>query len=186
LWENIRDQIHAPDTLRAQTLPKKTSPMKIEKNKVVSIDYTLTNNANETLDTSEGRAPLAYLHGNGNLVAGLEKELEGKASGDAFRVSVAPEEGYGVRDESKRVEIPRDVFSGVDEVKPGMVFQARGPSGVEMVTVIAVADDKVTIDGNHPLAGETLNFAVTVRDIREATEEELQHGHVHGPGGHQH
>lgn len=161
--------------------------MKIEKNKVVSIDYTLTNNKNETVDSSEGREPLTYLHGNGNLIPGLEKELEGKASGDTLKVSIPPEEGYGVRDDKKRVEVPREMFKGVDEVKPGMQFQARNPEGaVELLTVAEVIGDKVIIDANHPLAGETLNFDVTIRDIREASAEELAHGHVHGPGGHHH
>jgi len=161
--------------------------MKIEKNKVVSIDYTLTNNKNETVDSSEGREPLAYLHGNGNLIPGLEKELEGKVSGDKLIVSIPPEEGYGVRDDAKRVEVPLEMFKGVDEVKPGMQFQARNKEGsVELLTVAAVNGDKVIIDANHPLAGETLNFDVTIRDIREATAEELAHGHVHGPGGHHH
>ena len=161
--------------------------MKIEKNKVVSIDYKLTNNKNETVDTSEGREPLSYLHGHGNLIPGLEKALDGKISGDKLTVSIPPEEGYGLRDDSKRIDIPREVFKGVDEVKPGMQFQARNKEGaVELLTVVAVADDKVTIDANHPLAGETLNFDVTVRDIREATAEELAHGHVHGVGGHHH
>ncbi len=161
--------------------------MKVEKDKVVSIDYKLTNNKNETVDSSEGREPLAYLHGNGNLISGLEKALDGKTSGDKLTVSIPPEEGYGLRDDSKRIDIPREVFKGVDEVKPGMQFQARNKGGaVELLTVVVVAGDKVTIDANHPLAGETLNFDVTVRDIREATAEELAHGHVHGAGGHHH
>ena len=161
--------------------------MKIEKNKVVSIDYKLTNDKNETVDSSEGREPLAYLHGNGNLIAGLEKALDGKISGDKLTVSIPPEEGYGLRDDAKLIEIPREVFKGVDEVKPGMQFQARNKEGaVELLTVLAVAGDKVTIDANHPLAGETLNFDVTVRDVREATAEELAHGHVPGAGGHHH
>ena len=163
--------------------------MKIEKNKVVSIDYKLTNNKNETIDSSEGRAPLVYMHGNGNLIPGLEKELEGKASGDTLKVSIQPEEGYGVRDDKKRVEVPIEMFKGVDvaEIKPGMQFQARNKEGaVELLTVAEVNGDKVIIDANHPLAGEVLNFDVTIRDIREASAEELAHGHVHGPGGHHH
>ena len=163
--------------------------MKIEKNKVVSIDYKLTNNKNETIDSSEGRAPLVYMHGNGNLIPGLEKELEGKASGDTLKVSIQPEEGYGVRDDKKRVEVPIEMFKGVevDEIKPGMQFQARNKEGaVELLTVAEINGDKVIIDANHPLAGEVLNFDVTVRDIREASAEELAHGHVHGPGGHHH
>ena len=163
--------------------------MKIEKDKVVSIDYKLTNSKNETVDSSEGRAQLVYMHGNGNLIPGLEKDLEGKASGDILKVSIQPEEGYGVRDDRKRVEVPIEMFKGVDvdEIRPGMQFQARNKEGsVELLTVAAVNGDKVIIDANHPLAGETLNFDVTIRDIREATAEELAHGHVHGPGGHHH
>lgn len=161
--------------------------MKIEKDKVVSIDYKLTNDKNETVDSSEGREPLAYLHGNGNLIPGLEKALDGKASGDKLTVRIPPEEGYGRRDDSKRIDVPLEVFKGAEEVKPGMQFQARNKEGaVELLTVVAVAGDKVTIDANHPLAGETLNFDVTVRAIREATAEELAHGHVHGPGVHHH
>ena len=163
--------------------------MKIEKDKVVSIDYKLTNSKNETVDSSEGRAPLVYMHGNGNLIPGLEKELEGKVSGDTLKVSIQPEEGYGVRDDKKRVEVPIEMFKGVDvdEIRPGMQFQARNKEGaVELLTVAEVNGDKVIIDANHPLAGEVLNFDVTVRDIREASAEELAHGHVHGPGGHHH
>lgn len=157
--------------------------MKIEKDKVVSIDYTLTDAESEVIDSSEGGAPLAYLHGNGNLVPGLEKALEGKTTGDSVQVSIPPEEGYGLRDERKMGEVPRSAFAGVPDVQPGMQFQARGPNGTELVTVVAVGNDTVVVDGNHPLAGETLNFDVTVRDVRDATAQELEHGHAHGAGG---
>jgi FKBP-type peptidyl-prolyl cis-trans isomerase SlyD len=160
--------------------------MKIEKNKVVSIDYKLTGGDGQPIDSSEGREPLAYLHGNGNIVVGLEEALEGKATGDAVNVSVAPEKGYGVRDETKLIEVPRDKLKGAGEIQPGMQFQAQTPEGAQIFTVSKVAETSVTLDGNHPLAGATLNFAVTVREVREATEEEVSHGHVHGPGGHEH
>ena len=160
--------------------------MKIETNKVVTIDYTLKNAAGQIIDSSEGDEPLAYLHGNGNLVPGLEKALEGLSAGDAIQVVVPPAEGYGERDEAKVGEAPLSAFEDVGEIKPGMQFEAEGPEGSEMVTVISVADDVITLDGNHPLAGETLHFDVTVREIREATEEELEHGHAHGPEGHGH
>jgi FKBP-type peptidyl-prolyl cis-trans isomerase SlyD len=157
--------------------------MKIDKNKVVSFDYTLTDSENQVLDSSEGGAPLAYLHGNGHIVPGLENAMEGRSVGDNFKVSVSPEEGYGLRDDSKVGEAPRSAFEKFPDLQPGMQFQARGPHGAETVTVIAVGDESVTLDANHPLAGETLNFDVTVRDIREATAQELEHGHAHGPGG---
>lgn len=160
--------------------------MKIEKNKVVSIDYKLTGSDGQVIDSSQGREPLAYLHGNENIVAGLEEALEGKAAGDAVNVSVAPEKGYGVRDEAKLVEVPKDKLQGADEIRPGMQFQAQTPEGAQVFTVSKVAETSVTLDGNHPLAGATLNFDVTVREVREATDEEVSHGHVHGPGGHQH
>jgi FKBP-type peptidyl-prolyl cis-trans isomerase SlyD len=160
--------------------------MKIEKDKVVSIDYTLTDSESEVIDSSEGGAPLSYLHGNGNLVPGLEKALEGKTTGESLKVSIPPEEGYGARDDQKMGEIPRSAFTGAPDVQPGMQFQARGPQGTQTVTVVAVENDTVIVDGNHPLAGETLNFDVTVREIRDATAEELQHGHAHGAGGHHH
>lgn len=160
--------------------------MRIEKNKVVSIDYKLTGNDGQVIDSSEGQAPLAYLHGNGNIVAGLEEALEGKATGDAVNVSVPPEKGYGVRDEAKLVEVSKDKLKGAAEIKPGMQFQAQTPSGQQIFTVSKVAENSVTLDANHPLAGATLNFDVTVRDVRDATAEEVSHGHVHGPGGHPH
>ena len=160
--------------------------MKIEKNKVVSIDYKLTGNDGNVIDSSEGGEPLAYIHGNGNIIAGLEEALEGKAKGDALQVSIPPEKGYGVREQSKVVEVSKDKLKGAAEIKPGMQFQAQTPEGAQVFTVASISDSSVTLDANHPLAGATLNFDVTVRDIREATAEEMSHGHVHGPGGHHH
>jgi FKBP-type peptidyl-prolyl cis-trans isomerase SlyD len=156
--------------------------MKIETNKVVTIDYTLTDDQHTVIDTSEGQEPLAYLHGNGNLIPGLENALTGQSPGASLKVVIPPEEGYGLRDDSLVGDLPRTAFAGAEDVKPGMRFQARGPQGVEMLTVVSVSADAVTVDRNHPLAGATLHFDVTVREIREATEHEIEHGHVHRPG----
>jgi FKBP-type peptidyl-prolyl cis-trans isomerase SlyD len=160
--------------------------MQIAERRVAMFHYTLTNSGGEVLDSSDGREPLAYLHGAGNIVAGLEKALEGRQAGDRFEVEVAADEGYGERHQELVQEVPRDAFRGVDTVEPGMQFQAQTPQGALSVTVTHVTDDTVTVDGNHPLAGETLHFAIEVTAVREPTAEELQHGHVHGPGGHQH
>lgn len=160
--------------------------MQIESNKVVNIHYTLTNEEGEILDSSSGQEPLAYIHGIGNIIPGLEKALEGKTVGDRFKVTIAPADGYGERDNDLIQTVPREAFEGVDEILPGMQFQAQSSEGVQLVTVIDVEDDDVILDGNHPMAGITLNFDVEVADIRDATSEELDHGHVHGAGGHHH
>lgn len=160
--------------------------MNVEKNKVASIDYTLKSDEGQVLDSSEGREPLAYLHGNGNLIPGLEEALEGKKEGDSVEVTVPPEKGYGIRNDSLIEKVNRSVFQGVDKIEKGMQFQANTQEGTQVFTVIDIEGDEVTIDGNHPLAGASLNFAVTVKSVRDATEEEIAHGHVHGPGGHQH
>ncbi|MFQ5581497.1 MAG: peptidylprolyl isomerase [Mariprofundaceae bacterium] len=160
--------------------------MQVAKHKVVSIDYTLTNDAGEVLDSSKGGEPLAYLHGTNNIIPGLESALEGKATDDTLQVKIAPEDGYGERVDDMVQTVSRDLFQGVDELEAGMQFQANTDSGVQVVTITAVEGDEVTVDGNHPLAGENLNFDVTVVDVREASSEEIEHGHVHGPGGHQH
>jgi len=160
--------------------------MQIAQDKVVLIHYTLKNDAGETLDSSWGGEPLAYIHGQGNLVAGLEKALEGKQSGDKLSVKVEPTEGYGVRDDALIQQVPKRQFGGAN-VQPGMQFHAQTSQGhARVVTVVRIQGDMVTVDGNHPLAGENLNFDVEVTEVREATQEELEHGHVHGPGGHHH
>jgi len=160
--------------------------MKIAHEKVVSIHYTLTNGEGTVLDSSSGGHPLAYLHGFGNIIPGLENALEGKETGDKLSVTVEPEEGYGARDERLVQAVPRGAFKGVTELAPGMQFQAQGPQGTRLVVVTKVAEDVVTVDANHPLAGQTLHFEVEVSEVRDATSEELEHGHVHGPGGHHH
>ena len=176
-------------TLKVPVLQKITEgkiKMQISANKVVSIHYTLTNDKGEVLDSSSGKAPLAYLHGNKNIISGLENALAGKEVGAKFNITIPPEEAYGVHDEALIQVIPKSVFQGIDSVEPGMQFQAKSDEGIQVVTVTKVDGDKITVDGNHALAGETLNFNVEVADIREATAEELQHGHVHGPHGHGH
>jgi FKBP-type peptidyl-prolyl cis-trans isomerase SlyD len=152
----------------------------------VLIHYTLKDDAGAVIDTSAGAEPLAYIQGHGNLVAGLEKALEGKQDGDALAVSVAPTDGYGKRDAALIQRVPKRAMQGSGEIKKGMQFQARTDDGMRMFTVTAVVGDMVTLDGNHPLADKTLHFDVQVVNVREATEEELEHGHVHGAGGHHH
>ncbi|MGH8371593.1 MAG: peptidylprolyl isomerase [Gammaproteobacteria bacterium] len=160
--------------------------MQIAKNTVVSIDYTLTDEAGTVLDSSKGQAPLAYLHGGGNIIPGLEEALEGKQAGEQVKVAVPPEKGYGPRNDSMTQKVPRNMFDTKQDIQPGMRFHAEGEHGTHTVTVTAVDDEHVTVDGNHPLAGKVLNFDVNVVEVRAATEEELSHGHVHGAGGHQH
>jgi FKBP-type peptidyl-prolyl cis-trans isomerase SlyD len=160
--------------------------MQIAQNSVAAFHYTLTDDQGQVIDSSDGREPLTYLHGSGQIVPGLEKQMEGRAVGDKFTADVAPEEGYGVHHVELMQEVPREAFQGVDDIQPGMQFQGRGPQGEINVTVTKVEDGKVFIDGNHPLAGQTLHFAIEVTDVRAASEEELAHGHVHGAGGHHH
>ncbi len=156
--------------------------MQITKNKVAAIHYTLRDNEGTVIDSSEGRDPLHYLHGFGNLIPGMEEGLEGKSKGEKLQLKIDPEKGYGEKDENLIQEVPRAAF-GDQEVKPGMRFSTN-QGGV--VTVTEVGAESVTVDGNHPLAGVELNFDVEVVEVRNATDEELQHGHVHGPGGHAH
>jgi len=160
--------------------------MIVSKDKVVSIEYTLRDDGGEILDSSEGREPLAYLHGNGNIVPGLESQLEGKAKNDSLKVAVAPADGYGEFNAGDIIEVPREQFQDVKDLEVGMQFTASGPEGHRIVTVTKVEDTMVTVDGNHPLAGKTLHFDVKIVDIRDASADELSHGHVHGAGGHHH
>src|SRR5262245_37419899 len=160
--------------------------MKITREAVVTIHYTLKNDAGETIDSSAGGDPLAYIHGVGNLIPGLERELEGKASGDKVSVKIAPADGYGEYDKKLVQQVPRRALKGIGNIQVGMNLQAQTEQGPRAVTVTRVAGDMVTLDGNHPLAGQNLNFQVEITDVRAATEEELAHGHVHGPGGHHH
>ncbi|GAA4347598.1 FKBP-type peptidyl-prolyl cis-trans isomerase [Kangiella taiwanensis] len=160
--------------------------MQIEENKVVKIEYTVKTEEGVLVDTSEGNEPLAYLHGHKNIIPGLENALIGKGVEDELSVTVTPEEAYGERHEQLIKEVPMQAFQGVDKVEPGMQFNAESPQGPQLITVTKVDGDTVTVDGNHPLAGVTLNFDVKVVEVRDASEEELSHGHVHGAGGHEH
>ena len=159
--------------------------MRIGKHSVVSIDYTLTDAEGAVIDSSKGQEPLAYIHGTGSIVVGLEEALEGKEKGATLKVSVPPAKGYGERDPKLAQKVPRTMFD-VKELQPGMRFHAEADHGHQVVTITAVEDDTVTVDANHPLAGATLHFEVTVVDVREATAQELSHGHVHGAHGHDH
>lgn len=146
----------------------------------VSIHYKLTDDDGNVIDSSEGAEPLNYLHGAGNIIPGLEKELVGKVQGDKLTVRVAPEDGYGDISPELIQTVDKAMFQGVDEIQPGMQFQAQGPGGqTQMITVRQVEDDTVTVDANHPLAGQNLNFDVEVVSVREASEEEIAHGHAH-------
>ena len=160
--------------------------MQVAQDKVVSIDYTLTGPDGQVLDTSQNRGPLSYLQGGGNIIPGLEKQLEGRNVGDELKVTVPAADAYGERDERLVQPVSRDAFKGIDKIEPGMRFQASGPGGAQgVVTVVSVDPSQVTIDANHPLAGLPLTFDVKVVDVREPTDEEKAHGHAHGPDGHQ-
>ncbi len=160
--------------------------MQIESNSVVTLHYTLKDNDGNIIDQSDDGSFL-YMHGAMNIIPGLENALAGKSAGDEISVKVSPEEGYGVKDEARIQEVPKDMFDSADDIQVGVQFHAQGPDGsAVVVTVIEVKDDAVVIDANHALAGVDLNFEVKIVDVREASEEEIEHGHVHGPHGHQH
>jgi FKBP-type peptidyl-prolyl cis-trans isomerase SlyD len=160
--------------------------MQIAERTVASFHYTLTNDAGEVLDSSDGREPLTYLHGAGNIVPGLEREMVGHVAGDKFSVDVAAEEGYGAYVDELVQVVPRASFDGVHDLAVGMQFQAQTAQGPIAVVITEIEGDEVTVDGNHPLAGETLHFAIEIVEVREASVEEVVHGHVHGAGGHHH
>lgn len=159
--------------------------MKIEQDKAVSIHYTLTDNDGNILDSSDGREPLAYLHGHGNLIPGMEEGLQGHTKGEKLSLKISPEKGYGVHNPELVQKVPLTAFGG-QEIEPGMQFEAGTGDQRYIVTVVGVDAEHATVDGNHALAGQELNFAVEVMDVREATSDELAHGHIHGPGGHHH
>ncbi|MGR8930097.1 MAG: FKBP-type peptidyl-prolyl cis-trans isomerase [Gammaproteobacteria bacterium] len=155
--------------------------MQITDKTAVSIHYTLTNTNGDQLDSSRGEEPLMYLHGAGNIIAGLESALAGKSPGDTFNVSIPPAEAYGEFVPDMKQVISKSMFEGMD-VEVGMQFHADVNYGSGVITVVEIDGDDVTIDGNHPLAGETLVFDVEVIDVRPATADELAHGHIHGAG----
>jgi len=154
---------------------------------VVTIHYTLTDDSGTVIDSSQGADPLEYLHGHGNIVIGLERELTAKKVGDALKVAVAPKDGYGEHNPLGRGKVPRDSFPKDMELEVGMQFSGEGDKDEPHVVWIAeIAPDHVVIDQNHPLAGKTLHFDVKVDSVRPATKEELEHGHAHGAHGHDH
>ncbi len=159
--------------------------MIISENAAVLFHYTLTDEEGTQLDSSKGKEPLAYLHGHKNIIPGLEKAMEGKQAGDVMEVNIEAADAYGELQEQMIQEVPRKTFQA-DDITVGMRFEAQTPNGPVSVVVTGVTDETVTVDGNHPLAGKNLNFDVRIDTVREATEEELTHGHVHGAGGHQH
>jgi FKBP-type peptidyl-prolyl cis-trans isomerase SlyD len=160
--------------------------VQIENNSVATLHYTLKNNDGEIIDQSEDGS-FVYLHGAMNIIPGLETALTGKTAGESLSVKISPEEGYGVRDDERIQDVPKDMFETTDDIQVGMQFHAQGPDDdTLMVTITEIKEDMVTIDGNHPLSGVELNFDVKVVDVRAASEEEISHGHVHGEHGHQH
>lgn len=162
--------------------------MKITKNKVALIHYTLKDDNGSVLDSSEGKDPLAYIQGIGNLIPGLEEKLEGKVSGDRIETSISPEKGYGLRSEENVHVVSLASFQpdGEEQLQVGMQVRVETNQGVALADVAKIEGENVTLDLNHPLAGETLHFNVEVMDVRDATKEELDHGHAHGPGGYHH
>ncbi|MFP3089532.1 peptidylprolyl isomerase [Treponema sp. TIM-1] len=155
--------------------------MHIIKNRVVSIGYTLRDAENQFIETSSNFEPLVYLHGHENIIPGLEKALEGKTEGDAFTVTISAADAYGERDENLVIQVPLENFEGAGTVKAGMQFEADTPEGSQMVTVTQVEGSTVTVDANHPMAGMDLTFDITVVSVREASPEEISHGHPHHP-----
>lgn len=168
--------------------PKSKTLSTVAEGNVVAVYYTLTDDDGNTLDTNKGQErPLIFLQGAGNIVPGLDKGLLGAKRGSTVKLSVAPEDGYGAIDEEKNERVPREKFPAGADIQPGMVFTARTPDGLQQhLRVGAVEGDEVIIDHNHPLAGKTLHFEIYIYGIREATDEEREHKHAHGPGGHQH
>lgn len=160
--------------------------MVIEQNKVVSLNYTLKNSEGLLIDTSEGREPLVYLHGVGGLIPGLESELEGKTAGTKMNVVISPEDAYGKRQAELMHVVPKDGFQGDEEMKEGMQVQLETENGPTVATIAKIEGEEVTLDLNHPLADMELHFDVSIEEIRDASADELSHGHAHGPGGHEH
>jgi len=160
--------------------------MLAEKNKVVTFHYTLKNTEGEEMESSKDRDPMTYLHGANNIITGLEKAMEGHAIRDKFSVTVEPEEAYGVRADNNIQRVPLKRLKGLGKIIIGQVLNLQTNQGPVQVTVVKVGRFNVDVDANHPLAGETLTFDVEITEIRDASEEETEHGHVHGPGGHQH
>jgi len=160
--------------------------LSIKQDSVVTFHYTLRDDAGEIIDRSDAGQPLSYLQGHGNLVPGLEQALEGKSAGEKLSVKVSPAQGYGEYSQDLLQQVPRRSLKGIGRLTPGMRLHAQTAQGPRTVTVTRITGDMVALDANHPLAGKNLNFDIEITGVREATQEELAHGHVHGPGGHHH
>ena len=159
----------------------------IGKDTVVTFHYTLKNKEGEVLDSSEGSDPLVYLHGYSQIVPGLEGALVGKTSGVSLQVTVSPADGYGERRDEMVITLPRTQGNLPEDIEIDFIVELVSPEGEELpARVVKLTETEITLDANHPLAGETLFFDVQLTDVRVATAEEVSHGHVHGPGGHQH
>lgn len=160
--------------------------MQVSKGKVVTFHYSLSNERGDLLDRTSRAEPLSYIHGAGQLLDGIEAALEGASPGDHLEVILPPQQAYGMRKKEWVRIVPRAAFADVEQIEVGMHFQTEGPEGPFLVTVTKVEEEEVTIDANHPLAGETLHFSIDLLSVREPTPEELACGHAHGPGGHTH
>lgn len=156
--------------------------MKIASGKVVSMHYTLTDDAGDVIDSSRGQDPIEYLHGHGNIIGGLENALEGNEAGDKTVVKLSPSEGYGEYNQNAVFQVPRDKFPAGSDIQVGMRVEGEGPEGTHSFIVLGLSEEEVTLDANHPLAGKNLNFDVEIIEVREATDQELAHGHVHDHG----
>ncbi|MDR2485056.1 MAG: peptidylprolyl isomerase [Treponema sp.] len=157
--------------------------MIITKDRVVSIDYTLTDKERRHIDTSADSGPLIYLHGHENIISSLERALEGKAQGDRVHITIPVAEAYGPWDKRLVIQVPLKDVQDAEDIGPGMQFEAKTADGFRILKVIEIVDDIVTFDGNHPLAGMDLTFDITIADVREASPEEAAHGHIHSPYG---
>ncbi|MBE0368860.1 FKBP-type peptidyl-prolyl cis-trans isomerase [Pseudoalteromonas aurantia] len=156
--------------------------MKIAPNKVVKMHYSVLDNDKNTIDNSFDGEPLLFIIGTGYLIPGLEDAIIDKVAGDTLSVTVEPEQGYGERYDELMQAVPKSMFDGM-EIEVGMQFRASTDDGDQMVMIIDIQDEEVIVDGNHPLSGITLHFDVEILEVRDATEDELSHGHVHGDGG---
>ena len=159
--------------------------MKISQNKVATLSYTLKDDDGKIIDKADENSPFLYMHGTGGIIKGLENALEDKEVGNDFNIIIAPEDAYGEHDPKLTEAVPRKMFEGItdEEMVAGAQFHASTAQGTQVITVASIDGDMINIDANHPLAGETLHFEVAVKEIREATEEEIAHGHPHPPGG---
>jgi len=160
--------------------------VKIEKDKVVQFTYQMSDQDNKMLEDTSNAIPMAYLHGHGGLLGGLEKALEGQSSGEIVTVNLEPEDAYGLRRENMEQKIPMKHLQGAKKWKKGMVGVVHTEQGNKRVTIVKPGKFMVLVDFNHPFAGLKLNFVVNIIDVRDATAEELSHGHAHGVGGHSH